>query len=208
MPLRKTTRGRLTASLGMAGLCLLTTSSAWANNDEDCPPGGWFCEETEPPQSADEIAESDVVEEVEVYEARPIRRKTKKVIVIEEAPPPKPKKRRKVRLWGINLRLQGVMMSGDVDGHQAADDAGMGGLGVSLRYRPIPHFAFDAGLDFIGGTDFQGDTRRETALLLSGIYFVNPKNPGAVLRSRRTWLHRCRSGTRPPAHGRRRVSGV
>jgi opacity protein-like surface antigen len=59
----------------------------------------------------------------------------------------------------------------------AAQDSGMGGLGLSLRYRPIPHFAFDLGVDVLGGTDFNGFQRTETPLTLSGMIFLNPRSP-------------------------------
>lgn len=52
----------------------------------------------------------------------------------------------------------------------------MGGFGVSLRYRPVPAFAFDAGLDVLGGTDFNGFQRTETPFSLSGMVFLNPRS--------------------------------
>lgn len=88
------------------------------------------------------------------------------------APPPKwhgnPTK------WGLNLRVEGMTF-----GHNnaASSDSGMGGIGASLRYRPIPHFAFDLGIDVLGGTDFNGFQRTETPVTLSGMIFVNPRSP-------------------------------
>ena len=38
-------------------------------------------------------------------------------------------------------------------------DAGMGGFGMSFRYRPVPAFALDFGADLIGGIDFNGFER-------------------------------------------------
>lgn len=92
------------------------------------------------------------------------------------APPP-PKWHGKPTRWGLNLRVEGMTF-----GHndRAAKDSGMGGLGISLRYRPIPHFAFDVGGDFIGGTDFNGFRRTETPLTLSGMIFLNPRSPVQV----------------------------
>jgi hypothetical protein len=58
----------------------------------------------------------------------------------------------------------------------ASEDAGMGGLGLSLRYRPVPAFAFDVGADLIAGIDFNGNERTEVPLSLSGILFVNPRS--------------------------------
>jgi hypothetical protein len=58
----------------------------------------------------------------------------------------------------------------------AAPDAGMGGIGFSLRPRPTPHFAVDFGLDFIGGRDFNGDKRSESSLMINPMLFLNPRN--------------------------------
>ena len=90
------------------------------------------------------------------------------------APTPPPPKWHGHTKWGLNLRVEGMTF-----GHneRAAQDSGMGGLGLSLRYRPIPHFAFDVGLDVIGGTDFNGFQRTETPLTLSGMIFLNPRSP-------------------------------
>jgi opacity protein-like surface antigen len=95
------------------------------------------------------------------------------VIVVDRTEPPKAPRRRWRREWGFNLHLQGVMMG---NGPQRHPDSGMGGLGFSFRYRPIPHFAFDAGLDFLSGTDYVGNERRETALLLNAMVFFNPRS--------------------------------
>lgn len=88
--------------------------------------------------------------------------------------PPKPKWHGKPTRWGLNLRVEGMTFGRNKD---AAQDSGMGGLGVSLRYRPIPHFAFDLGVDVLGGTDFNGFKRTETPLSLSGMIFLNPRSP-------------------------------
>jgi len=58
----------------------------------------------------------------------------------------------------------------------ASSDAGMGGIGFSLRPRPTPHFAVDFGLDFIGGRDFNGDKRSESAFSINPMLFLNPRN--------------------------------
>jgi len=62
-------------------------------------------------------------------------------------------------------------MSGD-----ASSSAGMGGVGFSLRPRPSPYFAIDFGLDFIGGRDFNGDRRSESAFSVNPMLFLNPRN--------------------------------
>jgi opacity protein-like surface antigen len=91
--------------------------------------------------------------------------------------PPPPKWHGKPTRWGLNLRVEGMTFGHNDD---AAKDSGMGGLGISLRYRPIPHFAFDLGVDVLGGTDFNGFKRTETPLTLSGMLFLNPRSPVQV----------------------------
>lgn len=73
--------------------------------------------------------------------------------------------------WGFNLRVEGAAM-----GDGANIDAGIGGLGMSLRYRPVPAFGFDLGVDIIGGKDFNGFTRIETPVSLNAMIFVNPRS--------------------------------
>lgn len=88
--------------------------------------------------------------------------------------PPPPPARRGPKLyskWGFNLRAEGAAM-----GDGANSNAGLGGLGLSLRYRPVPAFGFDLGVDVIGGKDFNGFTRIETPLSLNAMIFVNPRS--------------------------------
>jgi opacity protein-like surface antigen len=73
----------------------------------------------------------------------------------------------------LNLRLEGIALGKSDEG---SEDAKMGGVGLSLRYRPWRAFAIDAGVDVIGGTDYNGDKRMETPLSLNGLLYVNPKS--------------------------------
>lgn len=73
--------------------------------------------------------------------------------------------------WGLNLRVQGAAM-----GDGANVDAGIGGIGLSLRYRPVPVFGFDLGVDVLGGKDWNGFTRIETPVSLNAMIFVNPRS--------------------------------
>lgn len=77
------------------------------------------------------------------------------------------------RPWGLNMRLEGAAF-GDHNG--AAEDAGMGGFGLSLRFRPVPAFALDAGVDVLGGTDYNGFERTEVPFSLNAMVFVNPRS--------------------------------
>lgn len=94
---------------------------------------------------------------------------------LEPPPPPPPKKQRRWReTFGLNLRLQGAAFGGADE--SIAEQSGMGGLGLSLRWRPSPYFAFDVGGDVMGGTDYYGRDRIETALSGSGLLYFNPQN--------------------------------
>jgi hypothetical protein len=78
------------------------------------------------------------------------------------------------RRWGMNLRVDGVLLPqyrDDVD-----NDSGMAGLGLSLRYRPTPMFALDFAGDFLGGIDANGLERQEVPLALSAMLYANPRN--------------------------------
>ncbi len=166
---------RLHFGILAGSLIFLSPVLAWAQ-EGDCPPGGWFCEETPPPETepgsdTPDEPESDAPDSPPVE--KPKTRTTHIVIDQTEDVPPKPRRRPYRRLWGINLRLEGLMM-GSSD--KRSQDAGMGGLGSSFRYRPIHHFAFDVGVDFFGGRDWQGNDRSETALLFNGLIYFNPKD--------------------------------
>lgn len=181
-------------TLAIVTLGVVLAAPNLAKAESNCP-DGWFCEQESSNESeaAPEGAGTDSESGDETTEA-PAPKPTPKParahkpgtveyhpanggegrqIIIVDRPEnaPAPPKRRSFREWGLNLRLEGILMG---DNKYRSKDAGMGGLGVSLRYRPIPYFAFDAGLDFVGGTDWAGNDRHETALLLSGIVYFNP----------------------------------
>jgi hypothetical protein len=78
------------------------------------------------------------------------------------------------RRWGMNLRVEGALLP---QYHEdAANDTGMAGLGLSLRYRPTPMFALDFAADFLGGVDANGLERQEIPLALSAMIYANPRN--------------------------------
>lgn len=76
------------------------------------------------------------------------------------------------RRWGLNLRLQGVLMD-----DRQSQISGMGGVGMSFRARPVPHFALDFGLDTLGGRDYHGNTRSEVPFTINAMVYANPRNP-------------------------------
>ncbi|HEX9618754.1 MAG TPA: outer membrane beta-barrel protein [Polyangiaceae bacterium] len=151
----------------------------YAQAQGECPEGDWFCEETAAtPADASEAPAAgspDAAAGTGVNRPQPTEPADagSRVVVARPGETPEPPKRRHHRRFGVNARLQGVVMGDDDDRHP---DAGMGGIGASFRYRPIPYFAFDAALDFFGGRDFQGFERREAALLLSALVFFNPQH--------------------------------
>jgi hypothetical protein len=99
------------------------------------------------------------------------------------APPPpvyyyRPRPRNPQRSeWGLTLHGEGAAL-----GHSpyATHDSGMGGIGFGLRYRPIPAFALEADVDFLGGRDYNGFKRDETDITFNGLVFLNPKSRAQV----------------------------
>jgi Outer membrane protein beta-barrel domain len=73
--------------------------------------------------------------------------------------------------WGLNLHLQGAMI-----GHGSNGNAGLGGAGLGLRFKPSRYFGLESDLDFLGGTGYAGDDRHETGLSFNGILFLNPRS--------------------------------
>jgi hypothetical protein len=142
----------------------------------NCPPGSWTCPEEAPSSSLPALpAESDVSEQPgpEPAAAPPL---VAYGPVDEQPPGPtplpiEPARRRTGPEWGAQLRLEGMAMD-----DRAADSAGMGGFGLSLRPRPTPHFAIDCGVDFLAGIDYRGYRRDEAAFLVNPMVFINPRN--------------------------------
>jgi hypothetical protein len=77
--------------------------------------------------------------------------------------------------WGINLHLEGAMFGGGVAGN-----SGMGGAGFGLRYKPVPAFGIESNLDFVGGTDYNGNHRNENAVTFNALVFLNPRSRAQV----------------------------
>jgi len=86
--------------------------------------------------------------------------------------PPRPPQRRKRHEWAFDIHLLASFM----EGGDAHPDAGMGGLGFGLRFRPIPHFALDGTLELAFGNDYNGDERTETGFLANAVGFLNPRS--------------------------------
>jgi hypothetical protein len=153
----------------------------------DCP-DGWFCEDGAPPQAPppqappgehpgprQPPAPPDGVEPLTPPPYPPPGAPNEPTIFVdrpEYAPtPPVHRHRRPFHEWGFNLHVEGAII-GNKAGR--ASNAGMGGLGFAFRYRPLPPLAFEAGIDLLSGTDFNGYARSEVGLLLNTLVFFNP----------------------------------
>ena len=170
------------AAAAVAFACAMAVPAvAYAQEPKkECEPGSWFCGETQTngKGTLEPLPESKPAEStpppppppVVVYQPPP----PTVVVQPRDAPPayyyvprhPPPKKE-----WGLNLHLGGLMM-----GKGKNDNAGMGEVGLGLRFRPVPQAALQIDLDFAGGRDYNGYRRSETALTFNGLIFVNPKS--------------------------------
>jgi hypothetical protein len=170
-------------------------------NPSSCPPGSWFC--TEPPQQQ-VSPEGQPLEELPNPDATPGQAKRPPppityqpapplpppagygpsqppppppgyfppeplIYGYEHRPPPPPLSR--PREWGLNLHLQGAMIGRGNNG-----DAGLGGAGFGLRFKPSRYFGIESDLDFLGGHGYAGDERNETGLSFNALLFVNPRS--------------------------------
>jgi hypothetical protein len=179
---------RLLVTVPLACACALPfATEAHAQDNKDCPPGSWFCGETQPPaaQNKDlqplpsdakpaETKPATPPPPVVVYQPPP----TTVVVQPREAPPAYyyvPRNAPPRREWGLNLHLGGLMLGKGRD-----DNAGMALVGMGLRYRPVPAVGLEVDVDFAGGRDYNGFRRREHALGFNGLFFLNPKNKTQV----------------------------
>jgi len=190
-----------TSSISCAVAAALLTSSMLAQAqtaDPQCPPGSWFCEDTPasepppdlppptltpPPRPPKEgqapttiiVPGAQPTPPVVVYQQAPpppavvvVRRPVVRYVA---PPPPPPKTRLRLRKWGFNMHLSGVLMDDQED-----ESAGMGGLGFAFRIRPERHLAVDFGLDMVGGRDYQGRQRSEVPFTITGMLYANPRD--------------------------------
>lgn len=164
------------------------TPSAWAAGD--CPDGDWFCE----PAPAGEPATAEP--EPSSAPAKPERGQPpapgregqppfeppprpgaddegRVRIDVERVQPVRPRHRRGFREWGVNLHANVGLMGND---ERMSPDADMNGLGGALRFRPIPYIAIEGSFDLLWGTDYNGFQRLEQALMVSGLFFANPRS--------------------------------
>jgi hypothetical protein len=200
---RKTLRHVVSVASFATGLLVPVLANAQQPNP-NCPPGSWFCADTgtqpsappnqpvpqAPPPSGGAPLEplpppAAPAPPAPPPAARPLPPPPPVVvyqppppvmIVRPEAPPPPPyyysPRERIRREWGLRFQLEGLSI-GRGSGNR---DASMGGLGFGLRYKPVPAFGIEADLDFVGGTDYNGMKRNETAFTINGLIFLNPRS--------------------------------
>ena len=66
-------------------------------------------------------------------------------------------------------------------GNGEQGNAGLGGGGAGLRFKPVRAFGLEADLDFAGGShDYQGNKRNETAFTLNALLFLNPRSHAQI----------------------------
>jgi hypothetical protein len=185
------------------GAAMAIPSVAHAQTNPNCPPGSWFCADTQekpaapagqpvappataapktaeplqplPPQGGAAAGQAPAV----VYQPAPqppvVIYQPAPPVVVRDAPPPyvytprEPLARR--HEWGLHTHLEGAML-----GSRAHESSGMGGIGFGVRFKPVPSFGVEADVDFIGGRDYNGFRRAETAFTLNALIFVNPKS--------------------------------
>jgi len=159
MPLRSS------VALAALGVLLVPRLSRAA----DCA-DGWFCEE---PPAAPSPARPPPAPAAPPRPAAP-------PVVLSPSPPeaperpapaPPPPREGHGNEIGFNLHLDVGLLGAGAD-----ENAGLGGLGFGFRIRPMPVYAIDLGLEFLGGTDYNGNDRAEQALVVNGVVFVNPRD--------------------------------
>lgn len=179
---RQSRSHRWLASVLAFGAIAAVPSLAHAQ-DANCPPGSWFCADTPPATPPPTPAPSASTPSTAAPTTTPA---PPPPVVVYQPPPPvvvvspreapavyhyTPRPRMPHREWGLNLHLAGIAM-----GSGRSGDAGMGLIGMGLRFRPAPAFALEANIDVAGGTDYNGFRRVETMGSMNALVFLNPKN--------------------------------
>jgi hypothetical protein len=178
---------RLFLSSSVVAFTLAIPAIASAQAAPGCPPGSWFCAEGAPAQGQTvQIQQAPAqAPPVVVYQPPPpvvvYQQPATRYYVVPPAPPPpvyyyRPKYVRRSE-WGLNLHLEGAAF-----GHASNVSSGgsMWGGGLGLRYRPVPVFALETDLDFVGGRDYENNVRTETATTINGLFFLNPRSRAQV----------------------------
>lgn len=154
----------------------------------DCPEGDWFCDPApvaepapgeSPPPPVEERgprAERHDRESPDAFEPPPppgVEDDRRMRIDVERVRPARQRHRRGFREWGVNLHANLGLMGNDAN---MSPDADMNGFGGALRFRPIPHIGIEGSVELLWGTDYNGFQRFEQALMVSGLFYVNPRS--------------------------------
>jgi hypothetical protein len=173
-----------------AALSVLAAWTPAARAAGDCPDGDWFCEPppAEPAQAQPEPSPGHAKPERGPHAAPggpggepapfeppppPGEDDGRVRIDVERVQPLRPRHRRGFREWGVNMHANVGLMGND---QYMSPDADMNGLGGALRFRPIPYIAIEGSLDVLWGTDYNGFQRLEQALMVSGLFYANPRS--------------------------------
>ena len=136
----------------------------------DCP-DGWFCDEGPSASPPNAPAPSTPAPNPPPPPLPPSPLVPERLTEPEEPPPPpsgSPAGRSEV---GFNMHLDLGLF-----GPGASHGAGLGGLGIAFRLRPLPFFAVDLGLEALGGNDYNGNDRAEQAFVANAVLFANPRD--------------------------------
>ncbi len=170
--------------------------SATPSSASSCPPGSWFCAPADGNGGQGAGAQPLTDDTADPYEAPPAPppppprapKYAPPPVVVYSPPPPvmvvrpessppyeyAPRHINSVtppHEWGLNFHLEGAML-----GHGYAGNTSMGGGGLGLRFKPSRYFGIETDLDYVGGHDYQGDSREETAFSVNGLLFLNPRS--------------------------------
>jgi hypothetical protein len=195
-------------ALVLALPAVASAQSVPAQGSGTCPPGSWFCgapsQEPASPAGQPVPGQLQALPDPDAPPPPPpprVRRlpgvtyspaPTQPPVVVYQPPPPvmivrpetpppyeyappRPSPRMLGREWGLNLHLEGVSMGGGTE-----HNAGMGGAGAGLRYKPNRFFGLETDLDFLGGHGYVGDVRHETALSFNALMFLNPRSRAQI----------------------------
>lgn len=177
-------------SVALAATAIVATAATAHADDSKCPPGSWFCADTEikigvpgqaaPPPPPAATPAPPPPPPVVIYTPAPAPPPPPPVYTAPPPPyyppPPPPKPRPKSEV-GLSFRLLGAAFAPN-DTYRG--DSGAGGIGASLRFRPTPRFALDLGLDAMSGRDANGYKRSEVPLTVLGLLYLNPKSKAQV----------------------------
>ena len=194
---------RLALSLPIA-CALALPQGAYADESQNCPPGSWFCGNTQPAPAGNPNSLPVLPAEEKAMAPMPVAATTPPppppqqpppppppsafyqgqqptIVVVRQAPPPPPPYARP-RYYVVRRTRPptewglNLHAGGLLLGAGRHHEAGMALAGVGFRFRPVPVFALEADLDFAGGRDYNDFRRFETGVSVNGLFFLNPRD--------------------------------